>query len=80
MNKAVREYFIFVPDDRKGIIMKLHEIIVGLYPPAKIDMSYRMPTYKFNSAWVALANQKQYVSLYTCGQKRLWISRKNTRQ
>jgi len=26
-----------------------------------------MPTYKVKNGWVALANQKRYVSLYTCG-------------
>jgi len=30
-------------------------------------MSYRMPTYKVKDGWVAIANQKRYVSLYTCG-------------
>ena len=28
-------------------------------------MSYRMPTYRIGSTWVALANQKQYISLYS---------------
>jgi len=71
MNKDVREYFASVPDDRKGILKELHEIIVGLYPAVKIDLSYRMPTYKINSGWIALANQKQYVSLYTCGREKI---------
>ena len=26
-----------------------------------------MPTYQVGDGWVALANQKNYVSLYTCG-------------
>ena len=34
-------------------------------------MSYRMPTYTSGQGWVALANQKQYVSLYTCGAQHL---------
>jgi hypothetical protein len=34
-------------------------------------MTYKMPTYKVRSVWVPLANQKHYVSLYTCGAEHL---------
>jgi uncharacterized protein YdhG (YjbR/CyaY superfamily) len=67
MNKEVQNYFASVPDERKEILAKLHALIIGLYPNADVDMSYKMPTYKVKKGWVALANQKQYVSLYTCG-------------
>jgi uncharacterized protein YdhG (YjbR/CyaY superfamily) len=67
VDKEVRRYFDTVPKDRKPVIEKLHKLIVGLYPGAKVDMSYRMPTYKAKDGWVAIANQKHYVSLYTCG-------------
>lgn len=67
MNKEVQKYFASVPDDRIGIVTKLHELIIGLYPDVVVDMSYKMPTYKVKNGWVALANQKYYVSLYTCG-------------
>lgn len=30
-------------------------------------MKFRMPTYTVGAGWVALANQKNYISLYTCG-------------
>jgi len=30
-------------------------------------MLYKMPTYQVDDGWVAIANQKRYVSLYTCG-------------
>ena len=66
MSKEVREYLAAVPEDRKRIVTKLHELIIGLYPNAEVDMSYKMPTYTVNNGWVALANQKHYVSLYTC--------------
>jgi len=51
--------------------MTLHDLIVDVYPDAQIDMSYKMPTYKVNDGWVSLANQKNYVSLYTCGAHHL---------
>ena len=71
MNKDVQDYFAAVPDERKPAVDKLHELIVGLYPDVAVDMSYRMPTYKAKDGWVALANQKSYVSLYTCGAHHL---------
>ncbi|MDH3527883.1 MAG: DUF1801 domain-containing protein [Gammaproteobacteria bacterium] len=67
MDKEVRRYLDTVSQDRKPIVEKLHNLIVGLYPRAQVDMSYRMPTYKVKDGWVAIANQKRYVSLYTCG-------------
>lgn len=71
MNREVRRYLNGVPEDRKPLVEKIHGLIVGLYPDAKIDMSYRMPTYRVKDDWVAVANQKRYVSLYTCGAHHL---------
>ena len=71
MNQDVQQYFNAVPEERKHLVQQLHALIVGLYPNAGIDMSYRMPTYKAKGGWVALANQKHYVSLYTCGAHHL---------
>ena len=71
VNRDVQRYLDSIPDDRKALVETLHELIIGLYPHAEIDMSYRMPTYKAKGSWVALANQKSYVSLYTCGAHHL---------
>lgn len=67
MDKAVEAYLASVPNDPKPIVDTLHKLIVGLYPKPRIDMRYKMPTYQIGNGWVALANQKNYVSLYTCG-------------
>ena len=67
MNRQVKAYFSRAPEKRKAHLMALHELIVGLFPSATIDMKYKMPTYQFGEGWVAVANQKSYVSLYTCG-------------
>jgi len=67
VNRDVQRYLETVPDERKPLVERLHGLITRLYPEAEIDMSYRMPTYKAKGSWVALANQKSYVSLYTCG-------------
>ena len=67
MNAEVETYFAAVPATRLARIMALHELILELYPQAEVDLQYRMPTYHVDDGWVALANQKNYVSLYTCG-------------
>ena len=71
MNNEVKKYFTALPEDRGAIIMDLHNLIISMYPDVKIDMSYRMPTYKIQDGWLAIANQKNYVSLYTCGAHHL---------
>jgi uncharacterized protein YdhG (YjbR/CyaY superfamily) len=67
LNIDVEKYIKNVPPERRERINKLHTLILQLYPDAKVDMQYRMPTYRDGDGWVAIANQKNYISLYTCG-------------
>ena len=62
-----RNYFAALADDRRSKLIELHETIVSLFPDIHLDMAYKMPTYRQDDGWVAIANQKNYVSLYTCG-------------
>ncbi len=71
LEENVGRYFSAVPSDRKDMIYKLHKLIVDLYPTAEISMDYKMPTYRYEEGWVALANQKNYISLYTCSAEHL---------
>lgn len=63
----VNDYIQSIPDQHLDRYMSIHHLILKLYPDATVDMSYNMPTYKAGDGWVALANQKNYISLYTCG-------------
>jgi uncharacterized protein YdhG (YjbR/CyaY superfamily) len=65
MNEEVQRYFDAVPEERKPLFNKLHAVIMGAYPNAEVVIWYGMPTYKAMSGWVALANKKHYVTLYT---------------
>ena len=56
-----------IPLSRKTKVKSLHVLITKAFPKAIVDMRYKMPTYQVGDGWVALANQKNYVSLYTCG-------------
>lgn len=67
MNEEVEAYMAAVPGNRKSKIEALHKLITQSLPEVIIDMKYKMPTYQVGEGWVAIANQKNYVSLYTCG-------------
>ena len=67
MSDEVNHYLSAVAEPRKAKVDTLHELILSLYPEASVDLGYKMPTYRVGDGWVALANQKNYVSLYTCG-------------
>jgi uncharacterized protein YdhG (YjbR/CyaY superfamily) len=71
MDTMVQEYFDGIRAPRKAKIDKLHSLIVDCFPNAEIDMQYRMPTYRYGDGWVAIANQKHCVSLYTCSAEHL---------
>ena len=67
----VDDYIRSIPSGRLERFASIHELILRLYPGVRIDMRYNMPTYRLGDGWVALANQKNYISLYTCGEMHL---------
>lgn len=71
MHKEVQSYIDSIPKDRIDRFISIHKLIVQIYPDAIIDMSYKMPTYRIGSGWIALAKQKNHISLYTCGASHL---------
>lgn len=71
MNREVKRYFDAVPERRRNHISNLHNLILECFPDCIVDMRYKMPTYTRAGGWVAVANQKNYVSLYTCGAAHL---------
>ncbi len=75
MNAEVQAYLDGVPAERKGKVDTLHSLVVKLFPDALVDMRYKMPTYTVGEGWVAIANQKNYVSLYTCSAEHLVLFR-----
>ena len=75
--KTVEEYIANVPPERKDIIEFIHKFIQKAAPSLKPHFAYNMLGYgsfpyvdykKREIEWpiVALANQKQYVSVYVC--------------
>ncbi|MFX1564896.1 MAG: DUF1801 domain-containing protein [Promethearchaeota archaeon] len=52
-------------DERQVLFKKLQSIIFRLYPTANIRLSYKIPTYRIKSGWIALGYWKSGVSVYT---------------
>lgn len=66
MDKDVKAYFDGVPLKWKNHVQTLHKAVIDCFPEATVDLRYKMPTYSHGEGWVAIASQKNYVSLYTC--------------
>ena len=64
-------YLNNIPAARRERFESIRDLILRLYPEAIESMRYKMPTYESGQGWVALANQKSYISLYTCGAMHL---------
>ena len=62
--QSIVMYITKCPAARQQRLFLLHSLVLG--ECAQVDMSMRlgMPTYDFQGHWVAIANQRNYVSLY----------------
>ena len=67
MTPELRRYFAAIPKDKKPFFLRLHRLILELYPEAVVGLSYKIPTYRAKSGWVALGLAQRGVSLYTNG-------------
>ena len=68
---TIDEYMDKMPLDRRERIMEIIWHIKKWFPDAVVTMKYNMPTIENNGNWVAVANQKNYISLYTCSQEHI---------
>ena len=68
---TLADYLDAIPAGRRARVDALRDLIRRLYPEAEESMDYKMPTFRQGEGWVAVANQKQYVSLYTCAAEHL---------
>jgi hypothetical protein len=75
--KTVGEYLNDVPIDRKPLILFFHDFIQKSAPKLKASLAYNMlgyGTFQYQNSkkqvlnWpiIALANQKNYISIYVC--------------
>ena len=75
--KGIEQYWASLPPERREILEQLHQIILESAPTLKPNFLYNMPGYgsfKYKNYkgetldWpkVAVASQKNYVSIYIC--------------
>ena len=67
----IDQYLQNIPENRIERFKSLLKFVMSLYPNASLSMKYKMPTFTEGEGWVAIANQKNYISLYTCGAQHL---------
>ena len=67
MHEIIKKYTETLPELRRQRIEIICDLILKQFPEITIDLKYKMPTFHLDEGWVAVANQKNYVSLYTCG-------------
>ena len=63
---TIDEYMQKVPPARRGRVEEIMGRIRSWFPDARITIRYGMPTFVIGRNWVSVANQKSYVSVYTC--------------
>ena len=68
---TIDEYMAGVPRGRRGRMEGIIGRIRAWFPDARISMKYKMPTFETGRNWVAVGNQKYYVSLYTCSEEHI---------
>jgi len=68
---SIDEYLSKVPESRLVKVRALIDLIIKAYPECEASLKYKMPTFESQQGWVAVANQKSYVSLYTCDEKHI---------
>ena len=67
----INSYLADIDPQRADRIRTIIDHIHILYPEADASMQYKMPTFRTESGWVAVANQKNYLSFYTCSAEHL---------
>ena len=66
MIEEVEKYYRNVSSERRKRLKSIHDLITKNYPDIEINMKYKMPTFNLGKNWIAIANQKNYISVYTC--------------
>jgi uncharacterized protein YdhG (YjbR/CyaY superfamily) len=68
---TIDEYMAKVPAGRRGRVEEIMGRTRSWFPDARITIRYRIPTFVIGRNWVSVANQKGYVSVYTCSQEHI---------
>lgn len=64
MTAEIEAYLSSLPEDRRAALEAVRTLIRESVPGVRETMRYRMPTYELNEVILAVASQKNYMSLY----------------
>ena len=65
---AVDKYYSDITDFRLNRILKIRRAFLKSDKGVRETFKYKMPTFEKDGNWVALANQKNYISVYFCSE------------
>jgi hypothetical protein len=65
LSPELQAYFDAWPAERDRRLRAIHRRILHFFPDAEVTMRFRMPTYEVGPHWMAIANQNEYLSVYT---------------
>jgi uncharacterized protein YdhG (YjbR/CyaY superfamily) len=65
VDNEVMRYINDVQDSRRELFLKLHNLVLKLYPDIGMKVSYNIPKYSYsNDEWVFVSYNKQGVTLH----------------
>ena len=71
MHSLFATYYATVPEARRKRLAQIETFISKEAPDAVGSLTYKMPTFKSNSGWIAFADQKHYIAIYTCSEEKI---------
>jgi uncharacterized protein YdhG (YjbR/CyaY superfamily) len=70
VDEAVRGYIEAIDPRHRPLFDRVHALILAAYPEARVEISYRMPTYRIGARRLYVGAWKHGVSLYGWPQGR----------
>jgi uncharacterized protein YdhG (YjbR/CyaY superfamily) len=68
---AFEVHYQKAPEARKMRLKQLDTFFAQEFPRAQPSMKYNMPTIESETGWIAFANKKDYISVYTCAEDKI---------
>ena len=66
---SVKQYYSKIPEHRLKRVQRIRRTFLKSEKGVKETLKYKMPTFEKDGNWVALANQKNYISVYFCSEE-----------
>lgn len=71
MTAGIPQYIKNIPKSRKERFNSIVKLIRTLFPDSRESMDFKMPTFRLGDGWISIANQKNYISVYTCSPEHI---------